>query len=225
MTRLRHALLEEIGVEHGFGVRGAVDPPGVWRPRQVHGADVATASQCESGRVEADAVLAAEPGVRVGVVTADCLPILATTEDGRAVAAIHAGWRGLAQGVIETGIAALRREAGASGSSMGGGRLRAIIGPHVGACCYEVDEPVLSALSVRYGPALAEAVRPARGGHVWLDLGRLGREALRAAAIEADLIGALEGACTCCDPERFHSYRRDGRRAGRLLHFVRTAKP
>jgi YfiH family protein len=213
---LRHPLLESAGVEHGFGVRGAAEPPGVRRPRQVHGAAVVRAAACGAEpRPEADAVLALEPGVAVGVVTADCVPILAASADGRAVLAVHAGWRGLAQGVIETGIAAL--------AEVAGGPVVAAIGPHVGPCCYEVDEPVIGALARRYADGLATALRPSQPGHAWLDLGQLARQALRAAGLASDAIGTLPGACTACDRRRFHSYRRDGPRAGRLHHFVRAA--
>jgi YfiH family protein len=211
---LRHPLLEAGGVEHGFGLRGAAEPPGVRRPRQVHGAAVVSAEDCGSEPPEADAVLSLEPGVAVGVITADCVPILAASVGGGAVLAVHAGWRGLAQGVIETAIGALREAAG--------DRLVAAIGPHVGACCYEVDEPVLAALSRRYADALSAALRPSQPGRAWLDLGRLAQAALAAAGLASDAIGALPDTCTACDRERFHSYRRDGPRSGRLHHFVRA---
>jgi copper oxidase (laccase) domain-containing protein len=63
-------------------------------------------------------------------------------------------------------------------------------------------------------------LRQTRPGHARLDLGLLAREALRAEGVESDLIGFLEGACTACDAERFHSYRRDGPETGRLVHFI-----
>lgn len=211
---LRHALLEARGIEHGFGVRGVAGPSDVRRPRQVHGAVVASAAQCVGDPpAQADAVVCAEPGVAVGVVTADCVPVLAASADGRLVAAIHAGWRGLANGVIEAAIGALRERGTVEAEFL------AVIGPHVGACCYEVDAPVLEALASRRG--LDAALRPSRAGHAMLDLGRLAREALHAAGLELHAVGALAGACTACDRERFHSYRRDGPRAGRLLHYIR----
>jgi YfiH family protein len=220
---LRHPLLEGCGVEHGFGMRGASDPGGVRRPVQVHGAGVATAEQCAApNRVRADAVVSTAPGVRIGIVTADCLPVLLAAEDGTAVAAIHAGWRGLAQGVIEAGVAALQSRAK---SDLGGrSRILAAIGPHVGPCCYEVDEPVLAALMPRFDAALDAALRPTRSGHALLDLGRLACQALLAAGLAPTGVGVLCSACTACDPGRFHSYRRDGSRAGRLLHFI-SASP
>jgi hypothetical protein len=96
--------------------------------------------------------------------------VLAASRDGAAVLAIHAGWRGLAAGVVEQGIAALQAR------SPAGTRLRAVVGPHIGACCYEVDEPVVVPLRVRFGAGLDAALRPAeagRPGHWMLDLASL----------------------------------------------------
>jgi YfiH family protein len=215
MNALRHALLDAIGVEHGFGVRGLAPPSGLRRPQQVHGARVAQASACAGARPpQADAIVSALPGVPVGVVTADCVPILVAAEGGAAVAAIHAGWRGLANGVIAAGIEALRGEAGRDA------RLVAAVGPHIGGCCYEVDDPVLTALEPVFGGDLAAALRPARSGHAWLDLGRLARAALLRAGLAPSALGQLPGACTRCDPVRFHSYRREGAAAGRLHHHI-----
>jgi YfiH family protein len=162
---------------------------------------------------EADAIVCTTPGLAVAVVTADCVPILAATRDGRAVAAIHAGWRGLAAGVVEAGIEALRVAAP-------GARLVAAIGPCIGACCYEVDAPVVDALLARFGEDLAPALAATRPGHHRLDLVALVREDLLRAGLEVSAVGTLTGACTHCDPERFHSFRRDGAGAGRLLHHV-----
>jgi YfiH family protein len=217
MTRraLRHPLLDACGVSHGFGVRGGRAPAGVLRPRQVHGADAVTAGACAGEPPpEADAVVSRVAGLAVGIVTADCLPILLATRGGGAVAAIHAGWRGLAQGVVAVGVDALRRLAGP------GEPLVAVIGPHIGPCCYEVDGPVLEALRGRFSRSLAGALGPARPGHGMLDLGRLARAELADAGVAGGAVGVLADACTCCDAARFHSYRRDGARAGRLHHFI-----
>ena len=208
---IEHPLLHACGVDHGFGTRSDAPPAGLRRPRQVHGARVASPQECAGG-IDADAVVAREPGASIGVVTADCVPVLAASADGRAVAAIHAGWRGLAGGVIDAGIDALRRAAP-------GQALRAVIGPHIGACCYEIDGPVLDAL--RYFDAELDAATTAsRPGHHFLDLGALSRAALVRAGVSASEIGILPDACTSCDARRFHSYRRDGPRAGRLVHWI-----
>jgi copper oxidase (laccase) domain-containing protein len=132
------------------------------------------------------------------------------------VAAIHAGWRGLAAGVIEAGVAALRA------LPVGEGELVAAIGPHIGACCYEVDAPVLDALALRFEHWVPGATTPTRPGHARLDLGALAHRALEAAGVAVGQIAALPGSCTSCDAERFHSYRRDGSASGRLVHFIRA---
>ncbi len=213
---LRHALLSNIGVDHGFGLRGLAKLAGLRCPRQVHGVAVATAQQCagQDPPPEADAVVSEQIGVRVAVVTADCLPILLAGDRGRVVAAVHAGWRGLAGGVISACLAALRERLGKSEG------VAAVIGPHIGKCCYEVDEPVLGAFAERFSETLPRALRQTRPGHAQLDLGLLAREALRAEGVESDRIGLLAAACTACDSERFFSYRRDGPETGRLVHFI-----
>ena len=212
---LVHRLLAERGIPHGFGVRGAPAPAGLVRPHQVHGARIATAAECEAAPPpEADGVVSSTPGRPVAVVTADCVPILMASACGSAVAAVHAGWRGLAAGVVEAGVAALR------GAAPHDARLLAVIGPYIGPCCYEVDAPVLEALREPYAERVARCARPTRPGHSAIDLGRLARGALLAEGLSAGAVGALPEACTRCDSERFHSFRRDGEKAGRLVHFI-----
>ena len=212
---LRHRLLSDVGVDHGFGFRGLLEPAGIRRPRQVHGAAVATAQQCAvEPPPEADAVVSEQIGVRVAVATADCVPILLASESGSAVAVVHAGWRGIARGVIGAGVSALQLRVARTE------RITAVIGPHIGPCCYEVDEPVVEALANRFPDALPSASRTTRPGHVLLDLGQLTRVALAAGGIESGRVGSLPDVCTACDPERFHSYRRDGAKAGRQIHFI-----
>lgn len=206
MSRV-HPLLTACGVRHAFGTRGALEPPGLRRPRQVHGAGVVEAAELgPSDAPEADAVVSRLADLPVGVVTADCVPLLVASRDGAAVAAIHAGWRGLAAGVIAAGLGALRPG------------WVAVVGPHAGPCCYEVDAPVLDALRARDVPGLAAALRDARPGHWWLDLGALAEEQLRAEGVAE--VGRVTPGCTVCDADRYESHRRDGPRAGRLVHWI-----
>jgi len=209
-------------VRHGFGTRGAPAPKGFVRPHQVHGAAVVEAAACRDGkgRAEADAIVSTVPGLAVAVVTADCVPVLLAAPGATAVAAVHAGWRGLAAGVVMAAVETLDRASGAGPSE-----LVAAIGPHIGPCCYEVDEPVLEALERTHGRAAREAARPARPGHAFLDLGSLACSALLGAGLAGAAVGAVAAACTFCDAARFHSYRRDGARAGRLFHHVTAATP
>jgi YfiH family protein len=216
MRPLREPLLDARAGLHGFGVRDAPEPAGLLRPRQVHGIRVVSAAACRSQPApEADAVVSLEPGVPVAVVTADCVPVLLAAPAGRAVAAIHAGWRGLADGVLAASVEALVRASGAAPAELAAG-----IGPHIGPCCYEVDAPVLDALGAGHGARLPQAARPARPGHAMLDLGLLAEAALAGVGIPTSAIGRAAAACTRCDAVRFHSFRRDGPRSGRLVHFI-----
>jgi len=222
MNPLEDPLLS--GVAHGFGVRGFEGPAGLLQPRQVHGTVVVSAADCRGRREppDADVIVCAESRQPVAVITADCVPILMTTSDGAAVAAIHAGWRGLAAGVVQAGVEALLRLADCSPGS-----IRAAIGPHIGPCCYEVDAPVLEPLQRLFGErfGLFRRAVPTRPGRDRIDLGGLVREALLDLGVPEDAVGQAAAACTRCDSERFHSYRRDGKRAGRLVHFIAARKP
>lgn len=209
---IEHPLLRRAGVAHGFGLRTSAPRPEVRRAKQVHG-DAVVFADAGADLGEADACIATRPGVAVGVVTADCVPVLVAAE-GRAVAAVHAGWRGLARGVIPRALEALAQAAP-------GAALTAAIGPAIGPCCYEVDSPVIDAMRARFGPAAAGALEAGRPGYAQLDLVALAREALRSGGVPEASIGAV-GACTHCDAERFHSFRRDGERAGRLLSWIKS---
>lgn len=175
--------------------------------RQVHGASVLSTSSAEAARrrtaapgglPEADGQLTVEPGCALAALTADCLPVAVAGAGG--VAMLHAGWRGLAGGILERGVEALR----ALGVS---GPLSAAIGPGAGPCCYEVGPEVHSVFAE--GP-----VRPQRGAK--LDLPGIAAERLRRAGVaEVHDIGL----CTICsDPGLFFSHRRErgltGRQAG-----------
>ena len=212
---LRHPLLVAAGVDHGFGTRVALAPTGLLRPHQVHGIGLARAGA--DGRLDtedADAVVSHRPGIAVGIVTADCVPVLAATESGRAGVAIHAGWRGVAAGVVAAGLAGLRAHA------QPGEGVVAVIGPRIGACCYEVDGPVMDPLRARFGTEANAAATDSRPGHYQLDLGRLVALDLARCGMESRRIGLLEDVCTACGVGRFHSHRRDGAEAGRLVHYV-----
>jgi YfiH family protein len=209
---LEHPLLAAASVRHGFGLRTS-PPRDVRRPVQVHGVAVVRADT--GGPLgEADAALATRSGVEVGVVTADCVPVLVAA--GGAVAAVHAGWRGLAAGVIPRALEAL-------GAAAPGAVPTAAVGPCIRGCCYEVDGPVLEALAKQFGSALDAALAPARPGHALVDLSVLARAALLAAGVPEARVGVVADACTRCDAARFHSFRRDGAAAGRLLSWIEAS--
>lgn len=208
------------GVPHGFGHRGSHVPESTVFPRQVHGARVVDASAwLPDAPPEADAILSTSAQSSVGIVTADCVPILAAAADGGHVVAIHAGWRGLASGVIEAGLAKLAERARSS-------QWVAAVGPAARGCCYEVDEPVCRGLARRYSCWLEEPIlMPGRPGHFLLDLPSLAVRILENQGGGSARIGLTQCQCTICDPERFESYRRDGAASGRLRHFVEALGP
>lgn len=179
----------------------------VWL-HQVHGAHVLhlTEATPEHPAVHADAAWTDARGVACLVGVADCLPVLFAAEDGSAVAAAHAGWRGLAAGVLEATIAALQAGAGVPAQ-----RLRAWIGPGIGPAHFEVGADVLAAFGrpalSRDQPHFAYAPR-ADGAPRWrADLPALAEERLRAAGVSAI---EASGLCTASDASRFFSFRRDG---------------
>lgn len=209
---LRARVLDELGIEHGLGMLGSSEsaPSDLSLARQVHGVTLACAPF--ELRPEADAVWSAAPGAAVGVVTADCVPILVAHVEGRFVCAIHAGWRGSAARIAALSVRALAQATGAPPSA-----LVAVVGPHIGPCCYEVDEPVMSAISER--SVFLPAQRP---GHAMLDLFALNRLQLLGAGVPAGSIERV-GGCTSCDSSRYASYRRD-KTSGRLIHWIRAPR-
>jgi hypothetical protein len=179
----------------------------VWL-RQVHGAAVRRCSSADLGAepAAADAAWTTESGIACTVQVADCLPVLFAVRDGCAVAAAHAGWRGLAAGVLEATLDALRAGTGAAAADV-----VVWLGPCIGPRRFEVGPEVLVAFGQRPGAAdpLRFSARPrADGSPGWLaDLRQLARDRLQRAGVRA-VSGA--GACTVEEVSRFFSFRRDG---------------
>lgn len=184
--------------------------------RQVHGADVARFDAPADGAGNAfpaelptaDASVTSAPGAVLAILTADCLPVLFCADDGSEVAAAHAGWRGLAEGVLEATVAAMRTPPG---------RLLVWLGPAAGPERYEIGVEVFDAFVSRDWAAGAAFVST-RPGHWRVDLYALARQRLAAAGVARDRIHG-GGLCTISDPERFYSHRRD-RRTGRMASLI-----
>ena len=208
------------GLAHGFlgrtdsegerweAIVARLAAPPLALPRQVHGIRVAEAAV--GVRPEADALVVRRPGLLVGVVTADCVPVLLVDRRRAVVASVHAGWRGTAAGVLEAAMEHLRAAFGARPAD-----LEAVIGPAIAGCCYEVGAEVADAFRARTGDATAPAWTR-RGSRRHLDLRIAARRLLEAAGVGSV---AVLGPCTVCGPG-YHSYRRDGARTGRQLSFA-----
>lgn len=171
--------------------------------KQVHGSTIVTAPFPSTP--EADGAVAEHEGLILAVETADCLPIFIVDPLRKAVAAVHAGWRGTAKGIAKEAVKRLLE---------GGSRaedLRAALGPSIGTCCYEVGDEVRAAFPD------TRCFRPGRAGRYFLDLRGANRYALEELGLR-DIHEIPE--CTQCQTDSYHSYRREGKGSGRMVNFV-----
>ena len=163
---------------------------------QVHGTVAVDADRRPKIR-EADAAFARQPGSICVVMTADCLPVLLCDRRGTTIAAAHAGWRGLAAGVLESTVAAIK---------VAPGELLAWLGPAIGPRCFEVGDEVRDTF-VADNPVAGLAFEPHEAGKWLCDIYLLARQRLQRMGVMAISGG---GACTVTEAERYYSYRRDG---------------
>ncbi len=173
---------------------------------QVHGDRVVDAASV-AGSVEADASLCRSSGKACVVQTADCLPVLLCDQAGTVVAAAHAGWRGLARGVLAATIKAMTKSPH---------RLMAWLGPAIGPQAFEVGPEVRQAFLQRDRTSAA-CFQPGRDDRWWADIYALARLQLARLGVTAVYGG---GRCTVTEPQTFHSYRRDGKASGRLASLI-----
>jgi len=204
MSELLHSRLLSAmeGVEHGFGTRlSDVKLDEMASLRQIHSAECLQA--VIAGLTGAgDALITDQPGLAVAIRTADCFPILIADPKRHAVAALHAGWRGTAVGIVVQTIAKMSDRFGTNPID-----LHAAIGPGIGECCYQVGEEV----GVKFGLKAAGRI----------DLAAANRQQLIEAGVPETQIEVL-GFCTFCDAARFHSWRRDKESAGRMISYIRV---
>jgi YfiH family protein len=185
---------------YGFGTRLSSPPESLATLKQIHSDTVVSANGRSGCLGEGDALVTNTPGSVVAVKTADCLPILLVDASNRAVAAVHAGWRGTVRQIARRAAEAMCREFGTCTSN-----LHAAIGPGIGSCCYEV------------GPEVAAEF--GRQGRAHVDLSEANRRQLMALGIPPRQIYAA-GLCTQCRTGDFWSYRREREAAGRMFSFA-----
>jgi YfiH family protein len=191
--------------------------------RQVHGATVAVASPDRPRpwpRPDADAAVSNDSTAAIGIRVADCVPILLAEEDGRVVAAVHAGWRGTAKRAVIATVEALQSRYGVRPE-----RLIAAVGPCIGPCCYEVSEETRESFRVAgHHPDMLERwFDPRAAGKFHLDLWTATRDQLEGAGVNAASIYVAE-LCTKTHEDVLHSYRVDGDKAGRMLAVIRATR-
>jgi YfiH family protein len=217
------------GLVHGFEQR--LGPPG-WETRdgsrrrvanalapsgrllllhQVHGVQVHRAPW--NGRPDGDAGTADRPKIILGIETADCLPVLLVDPRRRVVAAAHAGWRGTAKGIARKTLDALIADGSHARDVI------AALGPGIGPCCYEVGPELVP----EFGPGGESFFRPGQGDRLRLDVRAANAHQLREGGVPEGQIHSRAD-CTFHEPDRYHSYRREGQGGGRMISYVGFAK-
>ena len=221
MAYLSRLLTDIPGIHHSFldvHESAAFDKSLLVDIKQVHGPDLLCLTEIPQQRPHVDGVITTLTAQKIGIVTADCLPLLMASRDGRVIASVHAGWRGTAAGIVQHTV----RQFAASG--VPASEIIVAIGPHIRACCYEVSEAFYPALvqtpahkivtrnqdklffSSPQNPNSLSA--HARENHSqWFDLPAFCLLNLEEAGIPAENVEVL-AQCTYCTPEDLGSYRR-----------------
>jgi hypothetical protein len=211
-----HAFVTTRDIDFGAGARGREEilelVPSMPRwMKQVHGAEVADLDAPGPAPITSDAAVTSQPGTVAVVLTADCMPVLLCDDGGRRVGIAHAGWRGMAAGVIENTVHSLDADPA---------RVIAWLGPAIGPRAFEVGEDVREAF-LGADPGAGAAIVARSGGKYLADLYALARQRLARAGV-ARVTGG--GFCTFQERERFFSYRR-GKEPGRMGAFIWREAP
>lgn len=198
----RRLLANALGLEHSS----------VKTIRQVHGTDVyvlddPAAKQPMEGY---DAIITRLPGVAVGVLTADCVPVLLYDPVARAVGAVHAGWAGTVAGIAEVAVDSMAARFGTDPKDV-----LAAVGPSIGPCCYEVDDRVAVPLNEKMRTD-SGILNQTREGHWLLDLWEANVRSIASAGVPRRNV-TIMGMCTACNTDKFYSHRQSGGRTGRMM--------
>jgi polyphenol oxidase len=187
-------------------------PSKLYQATQVHGVRVVEAAGDRKAleKEEADALVARRGTQSAAAVrVADCIPILIGNRETGHAWAIHAGWRGVAQNIVGAALAAEN-----------GSALLCAVGPGIGACCFEVDEPVALQIAEASAPeVIVHKTTKAGVRKAWVNLRQAVRVQLKRLGTPGHQIAEL-GGCTVCDPEKYHSFRRDGDVSGRMIGVI-----
>jgi YfiH family protein len=219
----------------GAGTRGKAWPLVV--NRQVHSDVIHVLRKAPAGPFTGDGIVTNLSGVAIAILTADCLPVLLVDRKNRAVGAFHAGWRGTVKRIVEKGVGIMRREFGSRPED-----LRAVIGPGIQKCCYEVGEELRmefqsqfayaqelfhevqesDPVRQRYPLLFMNARAPGHGDlciQLHLDLSEANRRQLLDAGLKERAITVV-GECTACNRKKFFSHRAEQGRTGRMLAVI-----
>lgn len=200
-------------IVHLFGTLDDKDlPENLVTARQVHGTEIYSAREAgPPAQGGFDILFSSRRGIAVGVKTADCLPILIVEPEIGVVAAAHAGWRGTLREIAAKAVTRIVELGGRPD------RVRAALGPAIGPCCYEVGKDLYDSFQKNF-PDPGRVFQ--KTGKKWLlNLAEANRISLVRKGVRAERIDRID-LCTRCRPDLFHSYRRDGSQAGRMVSFI-----
>ncbi len=193
---------------------------GIVTVRQVHGTGVVRVEGGEGGALEADGMMTDAEGVMVGIQVADCVPVLVADVRRRAVAALHAGWRGSAAGIVEQGIGRMREAYGSEP-----GDLIAAIGPSIRGCCYTVGDEVRGVFADRFGYSAELFLQREEG--LCLDLAEANRRQLKDAGVPESRISVVQECTACARVEgrrKYFSHRAEKGFTGRAMGLIGIAR-
>ena len=181
--------------------------------RQSHTVNIAEVSAVDADKSfeDTDGFITADPGVVIGVKTADCVPVLLAGENY--VGAVHAGWRGSVGGILQRAIELFAKR-GEEPS-----KIRAAIGPCIHSCCFEVKEDFIESVTGMRGVAFAEKYIFKTGGGYYADLVRINTDTLLSSGVPEENI-SVSGFCTCCNPEKYFSHRATAGKRGTMLAVI-----
>lgn len=206
---VRYFFMTDVETRRGTGAPAC-------RVRQVHGKKIVEVDEgnfkvlaAPSPKVEADGLVTRMRGVVLAVASADCVPLLMFDEEKKVIAAVHAGWRGSFERIGPAALEKMMKKTGGSAA-----HVRCLIGPSIRSCCFEVRSD-LTERFMKLFPRWDDLITDS-GNRMTFDLQELNRRQLVEAGVSPDSIHILP-VCTFCDPSRLPSYRRDGKKAGRML--------
>lgn len=199
------------GMIHGFGTRASHSWPGTYPTavvRQVHSADIVLVDAAgEYG--QADALITSQPGFLLAIRTADCVPAVIVDPATHSVAAVHAGWRGITAGILPKTLERMTQHFGTSPAEV-----LVAIGPAIGQCCFEVGPEVASQFQSWFPE------RTDLSQKTTIDLRETSLRQLTSSGVPRAAIELATDECTRCHPDRFHSWRRDAERSGRMVSAI-----
>ena len=196
---------EAVAVDRNWQIVRESIPAGavIARLNQVHGATVHQVGRGYDGaRLDGDGLVTATPGILLTILTADCVPILMVDAQRGIAAALHAGWRGTLANIAEAGVAAMVA-LGATRS-----KIRAALGPSIGACCFEVEQELAARFADRFEEA-GRHIRSGPAGKAFIDLRGMLRDMLARCGLDRGAIASV-GPCTRCATDRYFSRRAAG---------------